>query len=84
MSCTQRATAGFHPCPHRTASVPSVGLERRVRETLLSRLWRAAVRWGARARQRRDLADLDAHLLKDIGVTPGQAARESSKPFWVE
>ncbi|MBL8662167.1 MAG: DUF1127 domain-containing protein [Candidatus Odyssella sp.] len=50
----------------------------------MSRLWRAAVRWAARARQRRDLADLDAHLLKDIGVTPGQAVRESAKPFWVE
>ena len=83
MSCTQSATAGFHPCRHRAASVPSVGLERRLREALSLRLWRAAVRWAARARQRHDLAELDAHLLKDIGVTPGAAAREATKPFWL-
>ena len=38
--------------------------------------------WHARARQRRALADLPPHLLKDIGVTPGQALLESRKPFW--
>lgn len=84
MSCTQSAAAGFHPCPHRAASVPSVSLERRLREALSRRLWRAAVRWAARARQRRDLAELDAHLLKDIGLTSGEAAREAAKPFWLE
>lgn len=83
MSCTQSVAAGYHPCRHRVASVPSVALERRPRGALLRRLWRAAVRWAARARQRRDLAELDAHLLKDIGVTPGQAAREAAKPFWI-
>jgi len=84
MSCTQSAAAGFHPCRHRVVSVPKVGLERRLRRSLSAFLWRAALRWAARARQRRDLAELDAHLLKDIGVTPGQAAREAAKPFWIE
>ncbi len=84
MSCTQSAAAGFHPCRHRAASVPSVGLERRLRTALVARLWQAALRWAARARQRQDLAALDAHLLNDIGVTPGEAAREAAKPFWVE
>lgn len=83
MSCTQSAAAGFHPCRHRAASVPSVRPERRLRESLSSRLWHAAVRWAARAGQRRDLAELDARLLKDIGVTPGEAAREAAKPFWI-
>ena len=83
MSCTQSAAAGFHPCRHRASSVPSVGLQRRLQEALSSRLWRAAVRWAARAGQRHDLAALDAHLLKDIGVTPAEAAREAAKPFWV-
>ena len=36
----------------------------------------------ALARQRRALAKLDAHLLYDIGVTPKQAADESTKPVW--
>ena len=38
--------------------------------------------WYRRWKQRRDLAGLDAHLLRDIGVTPRQALREVDKPFW--
>ncbi len=84
MSCTQSAAAGFHPCRRRVSSVPEVGLERRLRRSLSTLLWHAVLRWAARARQRRDLAELDAHLLKDIGVTPSQATREAAKPFWIE
>ena len=36
----------------------------------------------SRWRQRRALADLPDHLLRDIGVTREQAAREASRPFW--
>ena len=36
----------------------------------------------SRARQRRALAQLDAHLLRDIGVTSYDATLEASKPFW--
>lgn len=35
-----------------------------------------------RKRTRRDLADLDHHLLRDIGVTPTDAFLEAEKPFW--
>ena len=38
--------------------------------------------WHQRWRQRRQLAELDAHLLRDIGVSPREAFREVSKPFW--
>ena len=38
--------------------------------------------WQARARQRRSLATLDAHMLHDIGVSRMDAAREAAKPFW--
>ena len=38
--------------------------------------------WHRRWQQRRSLAELDAHLLRDIGVTPWDAFRESGKPFW--
>lgn len=81
MSCTQSAAAGFHPCRHRIAGA---GPESHLRRAVLAHLWRRVARWLARARQRRDLAALDAHLLKDVGVTPGEAAREAAKPFWVE
>ncbi len=38
--------------------------------------------WLAKARQRRALAVLDKRLLRDIGVSPEDAAREVAKPFW--
>lgn len=38
--------------------------------------------WADRAQGRRALRHLDDHLLKDIGLTRGQALREAGKPFW--
>ena len=38
--------------------------------------------WIERVRQRAALADLDDHMLRDIGVTRVEAARECDKPFW--
>lgn len=35
-----------------------------------------------RARQRRQLAELDARLLKDIGLTESDVLRETAKPIW--
>lgn len=34
------------------------------------------------ARQRRQLGQLDAHLLKDIGLTDDAARAEARRPFW--
>lgn len=38
--------------------------------------------WAARAEQRRQLAGLDARMLRDIGRSEADALRESAKPFW--
>lgn len=38
--------------------------------------------WQDRAEQRARLSELDAHMLKDIGVTRLDAATEARKPFW--
>lgn len=38
--------------------------------------------WRQRARSRRDLAQLDARLLRDIGLERAVAMREACKPFW--
>ena len=35
-----------------------------------------------RQRQRRTLLKLDDHLLKDIGMSRGEAIAEGCKPFW--
>lgn len=49
---------------------------------LLWRLVQSVERANQRSRQRRALARLDARLLRDIGVSPEQARRETTKPFW--
>jgi uncharacterized protein YjiS (DUF1127 family) len=38
--------------------------------------------WSERAAQRRRLAELDGRMLKDIGLSRADAARESGKWFW--
>ena len=38
--------------------------------------------WRALARERRALATLDPHLLRDMGLDAGAAAREAERPFW--
>jgi uncharacterized protein YjiS (DUF1127 family) len=52
----------------------------------LMRFGGAAVRavwfWLERSRQRRALAELDDHLLRDIGLTRDEAQRECANPFW--
>jgi uncharacterized protein YjiS (DUF1127 family) len=39
--------------------------------------------WHERSRQRRALAMLTDHQLKDIGLSRADAALELSKPFWI-
>jgi uncharacterized protein YjiS (DUF1127 family) len=82
MSCTQSIASGGKPsCRH---GVASAGTERRLRQAAVAHILHTLALWFGRARQRRDLAELDAHLLKDVGLTPYEARRESAKPFWVE
>ena len=44
--------------------------------------WVLVASWIERARQRQALAELDDHMLRDIGITRAEAARETGKPFW--
>lgn len=55
------------------ASAPARALLRAIRTLAL---------FMERSRQRRDLAKLDDHLLRDIGVTRYDAKIESRKRFW--
>ena len=49
---------------------------------LLSRVPSTIRVWHRRARQRQDLAHLDARLLRDIGIDARTAYEESRKWFW--
>ena len=49
---------------------------------LLQRLTATLKTWHYRITSRRELADMDAHLLRDIGVSPIEAQAEAGKPFW--
>lgn len=39
-------------------------------------------RWVRNSTGRKELARLDARMLRDIGLEPFEAQREISKPFW--
>lgn len=50
--------------------------------SVLFRLAQTVARWEERRQTRRALARLDAHLMRDIGMTPLAQAAECEKPFW--
>ena len=52
------------------------------RWSLYLRLTRALAQWQARSRSRRLLAELDEHMLRDIGIDPALAWQEIGKCFW--
>lgn len=41
------------------------------------------VKWEERRRTRKALAQLDTHLLKDVGLTQETAHKEARLPFWM-
>jgi uncharacterized protein YjiS (DUF1127 family) len=47
-----------------------------------ARVYDTLLLWRARGRQRRALARFDDHLLRDIGRSREEAARECAKPVW--
>jgi uncharacterized protein YjiS (DUF1127 family) len=38
--------------------------------------------WQERARERNRLASLDDYMLRDLGLSRSDVARETTKPFW--
>jgi uncharacterized protein YjiS (DUF1127 family) len=53
------------------------------RESVAARFWRMFEEWRRRTRSRTQLARLSERELRDIGLTPVDAAKESAKPFWL-
>ena len=52
------------------------------RKDLFVALFEPLLAWEQRIRQRQQLADMDDHMLQDIGVGRAEAAMEAAKPFW--
>lgn len=50
--------------------------------TLASRLVGLVAAWSQRSSQRRLLAGLPEHMLKDIGLSRADVWQETRKPFW--
>jgi len=48
----------------------------------LSRAILTLLRWQELARQRRALAAMSDHMLKDLGLARADALREAGRPFW--
>jgi uncharacterized protein YjiS (DUF1127 family) len=49
---------------------------------VIAHLSRLLGTWERRARERRMLAEMSPHMLKDLGITRSDASAESQKPFW--
>jgi uncharacterized protein YjiS (DUF1127 family) len=47
-------------------------------------LKRKMIIWYQRSKQRRALGDLDDRLLRDVGISRKQVAKETRKSFWCE
>ncbi len=57
-----------------TATLPGMTANRSIFARISARL--------TARRTRAQLAKLDAHLLRDLGITEGEALREARRPFW--
>ncbi|MER9233753.1 DUF1127 domain-containing protein [Mesorhizobium sp. M0622] len=62
-------------------AAPAGRFDRRPFITLCLRL-RLLARWYDRHLQRLDLAEIDDHLLRDLGLTAEDVRRECAKSFW--
>lgn len=49
---------------------------------VLVRLADVVATWERRAQERRALAEMSTHMLKDLGISRLDARREAGKPFW--
>jgi len=67
-----------------TMTTPRIALPQRApaTPTLFAGLLALLSAWLHRSRSRHDLASLDEHMLRDIGLTRFQVEIESTKPFW--
>ena len=63
---------------------PTHGRHRYSIAAIGGRVFEALVRWQDRASQRYRLGELNAYLLRDIGLNRSDVAQEARKPFWLD
>ncbi|MBZ9672185.1 DUF1127 domain-containing protein [Mesorhizobium sp. B2-1-8] len=66
----------------RTASAPAPLPRRQSFPFIIWVRSRLLARWYDRHLQRRDLCEIDDHLLRDLGLTRQDVRRECAKSFW--
>ena len=54
----------------------------RPRASLFARLLQTVETWQKRHQSRRELLQVEAHMLDDMGIDWVDAQREARKPFW--
>ncbi len=59
------------------------GAQPSIVERILTAPFAALATWGARLKQRTDLAEMDDRMLQDIGISRSAALAEADKPFWM-
>jgi len=64
------------------AACEDTGLTRRKPAGRLPVTMKKIAFWYERWMQRQNLAELDDHILRDIGISPREVERECAKPFW--
>lgn len=65
-----------------TASTPAQLETRAPRTHWYLRLFATLAQWQRNARTRRQLAQLDARALADVGISPSERYQELERPFW--
>ena len=75
---SQRRPFGAHAGPHR----PTAAWFGEFLLEAAARAVRTLLSWQERDRQRRALAQLDARMLNDIGLSRAEVDLELRKPFW--
>ncbi len=75
---SQRGPFGPHAAPRR----PTAASFGEILFAAAARLVRTLLTWQERAQQRHALAQLDARMLKDVGLSRAEVDLELRKPFW--
>lgn len=71
-----------NPAVHRDAAQPRAGSLLVATEEVFTGILETLLRWQDLSMQRRRLLELDAYMLKDIGISRADAVREARRPFW--